>query len=158
MVLPFAALPSNPSDASLILATPSVTQRDESRALADAAKNWSEASTLMQTMLAARGVPYFHILQPNQYFTSRSFSAEEAKVARSDASPFRQGAEKGYPLLVKESEGLKTRVNFLNATGIFDRESAAVYIDDCCHDTLRGNQLLADAIGRQILSSKGAWN
>ena len=149
----FAALPSNPSDASLILATPSVTQRDEAKALADAAKSWSDASTLMQTMLSARGIPYFHVLQPNQYFTTRSFSAEEAKVARSDASPFKTGAEKGYPLLVRESEGLKSRVNFLNATGIFDRESSAVYLDDCCHYTLRGNQLLADAIAQRILSS-----
>ena len=154
----FAALPSNPSDASLILATPSVTQRDEAKALADSARSWSEASALMQTMLAARGVPYFHILQPNQYFTTRSFSAEEAKVARSNASPFKHGAEKGYPLLVNESEGLKSRVNFLNATGIFDRESSAVYMDDCCHYTLRGNQLLADTIVRLILTSKGAWN
>jgi hypothetical protein len=153
----FAALPSNPSEASLILATPSVTQRDESRALADAAKSWSEASVLMHTMLAARGVPYFHVLQPNQYFTHRSFSAEEAKVARSDASLFKSSAEKGYPLLVKESESLKSRVNFLNATGIFDRESSAVYMDDCCHYTLRGNQLLADAIARLILTSKGPW-
>jgi hypothetical protein len=154
----FAALPSNPSNASLILATPSVTPRDDTRALADAAKSWSEASTLMQTMLAARSVPYFHVLQPNQYFTSRSFTAEEATIARSDASPFKRGAEKGYPLLVSESEVLKARVNFLNATGIFDRESTAVYIDDCCHYTLRGNQLLADAIARLILSSQAAWN
>jgi hypothetical protein len=153
----FAALPSNPPEASLILATPSVTQRDEMRALADAAKSWSEASVLMQSMLAARGIPYFHVLQPNQYFTTRSFSAEEAKVARSDASPFKKGAESGYPLLVAKSEELKSRVNFLNATGIFDRESAAVYMDDCCHYTLRGNQLLADAIARQILDSKGPW-
>lgn len=154
----FAALPSNPSDASLILATPSVTQRDETRALADAAAHWSESSRLMHHMLAARGIPYVHVLQPNQYFTSRSFSAEETKVARSDASPFRKRAEKGYPLLVKESEALKSRVNFLDATGIFDREPSPVYIDDCCHYTLRGNQLLADAIARQILTAKGAWN
>jgi hypothetical protein len=154
----FATLPSNPSDASLILATPSVTPRDESQALADAVKSWSEASTLMNTMLSARGVPYFHVLQPNQYFTTRSFSAEEAKVARSDASPFKKGAEKGYPLLVKESEVLKSRVNFLNATDIFDHEPAAVYLDDCCHYTRRGNQILADAIVRQILNSKRVWN
>jgi hypothetical protein len=154
----FVSLPANPPDASLILATPSVVQRDETRALADAAKAWAEASTLMHTMLAARGVPYFHILQPNQYFTTRSFSAEEATVARSDASPFRKGAEKGYPMLVTESEKLKSRESFLNATGIFDRESSAVYIDDCCHYTLRGNQLLADAIARQILSTNGPWN
>jgi hypothetical protein len=154
----FSALPSNPSDASLILATPSVTERDEAKALEDAAQSWSEASTLMHTMLAARSIPYFHVLQPNQYFTSRSFSAEEGRVARSDASPFKKGAENGYPLLVKESEGLKSRVTFLNATAIFDRESAAVYIDDCCHYTLRGNQLLADAIARQILTSPGPWH
>ena len=154
----FNSLPSNPSEASLILATPSVTARDDTRALADAAKGWSEASALMHTMLAARGVPYVHVLQPNQYFTTRSFSAEEAKVARSDASPFKRAAEAGYPVLITESEGLKTRVNFLNATGIFDREPSAVYIDDCCHYTLHGNQLLGAAIAKQILSSKGPWN
>jgi hypothetical protein len=153
----FSSLPSNPSDASLILATPSVTERDEARALADAAKSWSESSTLMHTMLAARGVPYFHVLQPNQYFTTRTFSAEEARIARSDASPFKKAAQNGYPLLVAESETLNSRVNFLNATGIFDRESAAVYMDDCCHFTLRGNQLLADAIARQILNANGVW-
>ncbi|MGH9148196.1 MAG: hypothetical protein ACRD1Q_15910 [Vicinamibacterales bacterium] len=153
----FSTLPSNPSNASLILATPSVTKRNETQAFADAAKGWSDSSTLMQTMLAARGVPYFHVLQPNQYFTTRSFSAQEAKVARSDASPFRTRAEKGYPALVAEAERLTTRVNFLNATAIFDRESSAVYIDDCCHYTLHGNQILADAIARQILNSKGPW-
>lgn len=153
----FSRLPSNPSDASLILATPSVTERDEARALADAAKSWSESSALMHTMLAARAVPYFHVLQPNQYVTTRTFSAEEARVARSDASPFKKAAQNGYPLLIAESENLKSRVNFLNATGIFDRESAAVYMDDCCHYTLRGNHILADAIARHILNSTGAW-
>jgi hypothetical protein len=154
----FGNLPSNPSDASLILAMPSVMPRDEARALADAAKSWSDASTLMHTMLAARNVAYVHVLQPNQYFTTRSFSAEEAKVARSDASPFKTSAEAGYPALIAESAGLKARVNFLDATGIFDREPSPVYIDDCCHYTLRGNQLLADAIARQILRSNGAWH
>jgi hypothetical protein len=154
----FASLPPNPSEASLILATPSVTARDEARALADAARGWSDASRLMHSMLESRGVPYFHVLQPNQYFTTRAFSAEEARVARSDASPFKAGAERGYPLLVSESDALKSRVNFLNATSVFDREPSAVYIDDCCHYTLRGNQILADAIARQILSSKNVWN
>jgi hypothetical protein len=155
----FGSLPSNPSDSSLILATPTVASRDApATVFADVAKNWSEASALMQTMLAIRGVPYFHVLQPNQYFTTRSFSADEAKIARSDASPFKTSAEAGYPVLVGESEKLKTRVNFLNATGIFDREPAPVYIDDCCHYTLRGNQLLADAIAKEILRAKGPWN
>jgi hypothetical protein len=154
----FGSLPSNPSNASLILATPSLKTRDDASALADAAKSWSDASLVMHDSLAARGVPYVHVLQPNQYFTTRTFTAEEANIARSEASPFKKSAEAGYPWLVKESAALKTRVNFLDATGIFDREPAAAYIDDCCHYTLRGNQLLADAIARQILNSKGPWN
>lgn len=154
----FSSLPSTPSNASLILATPSVTDRDETRTLSDAAKIWSGASTLMQTMLAVRGVTYVHVLQPNQYFTTRTFSADEARVARSEASPFKPGAEKGYPVLVAESESLKSRVNLLDATGVFDREPSAVYIDDCCHYTRRGNELLAQAIARHILASAGPWN
>ena len=154
----FANLPSSPSEHSLILGTPALTARDDTRLFADIARGWIDASMLMQTLLAARGVPYFHVLQPNQYFTTRSFGAEEARVARSDASPFKKSVEAGYPVLVAESAALKTRVDFLDASGIFDRESSAVYIDDCCHYTLRGNQLLADAIARQILGSTGAWN
>jgi hypothetical protein len=33
-----------------------------------------------------------------------------------------------------------------------------VYIDDCCHYTLRGNQLLADFIAKGVLASHGAWS
>ena len=42
---------------------------------------------LMRDMLAARGTPYVHVLQPNQYRTSRAFSPEEARIALSAASP-----------------------------------------------------------------------
>jgi hypothetical protein len=154
----FGNLPSASSNGSLILATPSVAARDEARVFADVARSWSDASALMHTMLASRGAAYFHVLQPNQYFTTRVFSPEEARVARSDASPFKKSVEAGYPVLVAESATLKTRVDFLNALGIFDREPSAVYIDDCCHYTLKGNQLLADAIAREILSAKGPWN
>jgi hypothetical protein len=155
----FSSLPSNPSASSLILATPSVTARDEGHLLKDVARSWAGSSMLMHALLATRGVPYFHVLQPNQYFTTRTFSADEATVARSDASPFRASIEKGYPALVAETESgaLKTTVNFVNAVDVFDEEPAAVYIDDCCHYTLRGNQLLAGLIARQILSSKGPW-
>jgi hypothetical protein len=45
----------------------------------------------------------------------------------------------------------------LNAVHVFDDERAAVYIDDCCHYTLVGNQRLADFIAKAILASAGAW-
>ncbi|HLG54975.1 MAG TPA: hypothetical protein VI485_06565 [Vicinamibacterales bacterium] len=154
----FSNLPSNPSASSLILATPSVKARDEKQLYDDVAHNWSESSLLMNGLLTARGVPYFHVLQPNQYFTTRAFSAGEAKVARSDGSPFKGSIEKGYPVLVAESDaGALKAVNFFSALSIFDREPSAVYMDDCCHYTLKGNQLLADFIAGRILASKGPW-
>jgi hypothetical protein len=154
----FSNLPSNPSASSLILATPSVKVRDEKQLYDEVAHSWSESSVLMNGLLAARGVPYFHVLQPNQYFTTRTFSDGEAKVARSDASPFKGSIENGYPVLVAESEaGALKAVNFFSALSIFDREPSAVYMDDCCHYTLKGNQLLADFIAGRILASKGPW-
>ena len=33
---------------------------------------------------------------------------------------------------------------------LFDRESSKVYIDDCCHYTLRGYELLADFVADAV--------
>ena len=155
----FASLPSNPSADSLLIPTPTVKRRETPVLLDDIARNWADASVMMQALLSVRGASYMHVLQPNQYFTTRTFSPDEAKIARSDASPFKPGAEAGYPALVRTatSGALKT-VNFASGVEVFDRERSPVYMDDCCHYTLRGNQLLAAFIARQILSSKGPWS
>jgi len=52
----------------------------------------------------------------------------------------------------------ENHVNFFNAIHIFDRERAAVYMDNCCHYTLAGNVILADFIARSVLSARGSWN
>ena len=57
------------------------------------------SSVLMQQMLAARGARYVHVLQPNQYFTTRPFAPGEAAVAIAADSPFKPGVEQGYPVL-----------------------------------------------------------
>jgi hypothetical protein len=58
--------------------------------------------------------------------------------------------EKGYPVLARQqTSGLR----FLDATRLFDREPSPVYMDDCCHYTARGNQLLAASIAQHILTS-----
>ena len=44
-----------------------------------------------------------------------------------------------------------------DATRLFDDERALVYADDCCHYTLRGNELLADFVVRSVLSVRPAW-
>ena len=65
-------------------------------------------------------------------------------------SPFKEPVEKGYPALVRATGELQKKVRFLNGVGIFDGEQSPVYMDDCCHYTLAGNQRLADFIAASI--------
>jgi hypothetical protein len=144
------ALPSG-AGTSMIRVTPKVRSRSETELPDDIARGWMRASLLMQQMLASRGARYVHVLQPNQYFTTRPFAAGEADVARLDASPFKPGAERGYPALERAAGGgelTKAGVRFVDGVHLFDAERAPVYIDNCCHYTRRGYELLADAIAK----------
>jgi len=106
----------------------------------------------------ARGGAYFHVLQPNQYFTTRRFGSAEAAIAINNASPYKTSIEEGYPALMAAAPTLTDAgVAFVDATSVFDRLDAAVYMDDCCHYTLEGNRALADLIAASILATPGPW-
>jgi hypothetical protein len=105
---------------------------------------------MMQQLLAARGGRYLHVLQPNQYYSTRTFGAAEKAIALNDGSPFKEGAARGYPFLEKALEP-----GALNAVHAFDAAPEAVYVDDCCHYTVAGNRLIGDAIANALLSSNG---
>ena len=156
----YDALPANPPASSVLILTPPLRKRDTRDSVyADIASGWTSASLLMRDMLAARGVRYLHVLQPNQYFGRRVFSDEEARVARNDDQPFKQAVTIGYPLLERAMATLNGAEEFLDGTTVFDSERAAVYEDDCCHYTDRGYQLLAEAIAgrlRRVTSSAPA--
>ncbi|HEY7187693.1 MAG TPA: hypothetical protein VH436_14155 [Vicinamibacterales bacterium] len=156
----FSNLPSNSTATSLILATPPVKTRTDATVFDDIAASWIRSSMSMKALLDAREIPYVQVLQPNQYHTTRRFSAEEAKIARAPSSPFKTGVERGYPVLLKAADAaqLTKALTFLDATHIFDTEPSPVYIDDCCHYTLRGNQLLADFIATGVLGAPGPWS
>ena len=144
----FDALPSNPPSSSVIHVTPRVKPRAGDTVFEDIAANWRASSLLMRDLLDARGIRYVHVLQPNQYYSTRAFSEQERKVAFNDASPFKEGAQRGYVYLEKALEP-----GALNAVHLFDAERAPVYIDDCCHYTVTGNELLADVVARAVLSA-----
>jgi hypothetical protein len=156
----FVALPSNPPANPLVQVTPPVARRDRPALFGDIAAQWAQSSLLMHEMLAARGAVYVHVLQPNQYFSARRFSAEEASTALSDASPYKRSVEEGYPLLVAagRSELQAKRVRFFDATRALDAEPAPVYMDNCCHYTRAGNDVLADFIAASILGAPGPWS
>ena len=42
-------------------------------------------------------------------------------------------------------------MNAVDGIGMFDREKEAVYVDTCCHYTMRGNDILADAIAAHLI-------
>jgi hypothetical protein len=147
----FDRLPSNPASGSLVHVTPRVRPRSGDAVFADIAANWQASSAAMEALLTPRKVPYFHVLQPNQYYSTRTFSEEERKVAFNDASPFKAGAQRGYPYLEKALER-----RGLNAVHVFESERGPVYVDDCGHYTVMGNRLLADFIARAVLTSPGA--
>ncbi len=152
----FSNLPSNTSDQSVVHVTTRVADRQGAALFEDIARNWARASMLMNATLAARSIPYVHVLQPNQYYTTRPFTPEEARVALSSESPFKVSVEKGYPVLVAESEAaLATSGHFFNGISIFDNEPAPVYMDNCCHYTLTGNHRLADFVAASILDAGG---
>ena len=151
----FDALPANPPEASVLRLTPPMKPRRTADVVyEDVAAGWAAASTLMHDLLAARGVAYLHVLQPNQYFTKRTFSPAEARVALNENQPFKRVVEMGYPALKRATESLAAREELFDATTAFDSEAAAVYEDDCCHYNDRGNAVLAERVARRILEMK----
>ncbi len=150
-------LPNGAVETSMVRVTPRVAARDGAKVFEEIATQWAQSSLMMHAMLRERGIPYFHILQPNQYFTQRRFDDAERATALNPGSPFKPGAEQGYPALIAASRMITGKVPFFNGVGIFDKEAAPVYLDDCCHYTLRGNMLLADFVAASILGSDGPW-
>jgi hypothetical protein len=153
--LDFQYLKSDPARTSLIYINPGKTGLGSSTDVFEkVAQNWVTSSVLMHQILKARNVPYFHFLQPNQYFSKKPFNKQEARLALDDNSTYKPGVEAGYPVLVARSAILEqSGVHFFNAVNIFDEEPATVYSDTCCHYNQRGNDLLADFVAHSILSS-----
>jgi len=76
---------------------------DDPEALERIVDLWFNSSLGMNDLLAARKIPYFEFIQPNQYYQLiDQFSADEKKIAFDEKSQYKEGTIKGYPnLLVK---------------------------------------------------------
>jgi hypothetical protein len=155
----FNNLPSNPPDNAFVQVARPTEVRDRPRLFADIAVAWARASLLMNRMLADRRTSYFHFLQPNQYYTTRPFTTQEAAIALNEASPYKANAEEGYPALLRAAHSTLTPggVQFFDATRVFDGETAPVYMDNCCHYTRLGNERLADYVAASIIAAPGPW-
>ncbi|MEG3935198.1 MULTISPECIES: hypothetical protein [unclassified Microcoleus] len=117
--------------------------------------NWAKSSIFMHKVLSASNVPYFHVLQPNQYYqTKRVFGEAEKKIAFNKETPYAKSVEIGYPALFKKFPNLeKNNINILNGVNVFDGTKDAVYVDSCCHYNKAGEVIFSDYVGRSILEA-----
>ena len=122
------------------------------------AEHWAQCSIQMHSVCRGLGARYLHFLQPNQYDEgSKPMGAAERNVAVWDGSPwpFREGVRAGYPLLSAQSPRLARHgVAFFDLRRVFADVSEPLYVDNCCHLSVRGNELLAEAIAGAILDVK----
>lgn len=140
---------------SLIYVNPADNPMDEATVFERIAQNWANSSIIMNQILTGRGIPYFHFLQPNQYYSQKIFSQEEARIALNPNQISKAGVEKVYPRMVEKFDTLRQGgVNFHSGLDIFNDETEAVYGDDCCHYNSLGNKILADFIARAILEEQ----
>lgn len=128
---------------------PPFSSEDEKLLLDELAHNWRESSRLLWALCKEYGIPYFHFLQPNQYFSgTRVLTGWERKHAfRQSGNPYARYAEAGYPAIVAAGKELTAvGVPFFDLSKIFLAEPRTVYVDDCCHYNAVGNEILAKAI------------
>ena len=112
---------------------------------------WLHSSEALKDLSRGIGARYLHIIQPNQYFSNRQFSADEARIALSmpKGAPFRVGVEHGYALL-EQRAGLVAARGIVSAIDLFDRQAEQIYVDNCCHYTRDGETILARHVAAQI--------
>jgi len=142
-------------DDSLVHVNRRAQPLDDAAVLEDIASVWTKSEVAMNQLLTARRIPYFQVIQPNQYYsTGRKFSEAEQKVALNPASAYSEGVLKGYPKLIGRIEDLKNAgVKVINAASVFDKTPEGVYLDSCCHYNRLGNDVFAKFVAEQIVKS-----
>ena len=128
---------------------------EDSAAFEQMAWNWAKSSIFMHKVLSASNVPYFHVLQPNQYYqTKRVFGEAEKRIAFNKETPYAKAVELGYPAILSKFPNLqKNNINILNGVKVFDKTKDAVYLDSCCHYNKAGEVVFSNYVGSSILES-----
>jgi len=106
---------------------------------------------MMDRLVRSMGGRYLHVLQPNQWYGGREFSAEEKAVAFTTQEPYVRFPTEivgpVYDLMRAAAPALrKGGVQFLDGTVFFDDVRGPVYSDVCCHILKRGNAIMLQEI------------
>ena len=75
----------------------------------------------------------------------------EVSTAVNEASPFAQPVKTGYPIMrAKAAQLADSGVVFTDLTQVFAQHQEPLYVDDCCHVTEAGDEIIAAAIAERI--------
>lgn len=125
--------------------------------LAELVELWRRCSQQLDELCRARGIRYYHFLQPNQYVPgSKPLTDEERATAFAEDSQYREPVRAGYPALRAAGRRLQaSEVRFADLTMLFASREETLYIDSCCHLNQLGNELLAREMARVIARDHG---
>lgn len=125
---------------------PADQANDVQAIMATETKSWAKSVRQMQAITNESKTFFMSVVQPNQYYGNRKFTAQQKTIALADG-PFRDAVIAGYPHLAKKVPDLKARgVNIFAPTEIFDNVEENMYSDSCCHYTPAGYKILANFI------------
>jgi hypothetical protein len=115
---------------------------------------WLKSDEAMAVLSKSIGARYVHVIQPNQYFSKKKFSTEEAKIALSAPpnDPVRMGAERGYAMFEKQADLIAKR-GIVSGVAMFDDQRDAMYVDNCCHYSTAGESILANFVADQVVQA-----
>ena len=115
---------------------------------------WLKSDEAMAGLSKSIGARYVHVIQPNQYFSKKKFSPEEAKIALSlpPNDPVRIGAERGYAMFEKRADMI-AKHGIVSGVAMFDDQRDAMYVDNCCHYSKAGETILANFVADQVVQA-----
>jgi hypothetical protein len=118
------------------------------------AQLWFNGSVAMHRLAAPAGIPYLHVLQPNQYASRKHLSAqeEEWKVRGVTHVPLQRIVPQGYRAFLQLAPSFtEQNIAFVDATPVYDETSETVFIDWCCHVNDAGNSILSARIEPRMI-------
>lgn len=112
---------------------------------------WFDSSVAIAGLAKAFGIPYLHVLQPNQYVTKAVFTDEQRKSILNSDAPLTTLIPEAYERYRKRAAQFPANgVHFFDASPVFDGFSAEIFVDNCCHFNEAANRVLARAMATRM--------